>query len=308
MIALYIVLGVVALIFAAALGCYFKAFFAPKKGHTESLPNTDGMEEAIADTDELQEALKALPFESVEIFAYDGVRLFGRYYHLRDGAPLQIQFHGYKGTAFRDFCGGHYLARKHGFNVLLVDHRAHCESGGKTISFGARERFDCLSWANYAFERFGKNTPIVLAGISMGAAAVVGASELDLPETAVGIIADCPFSKPSECIKIVVKEMGFPVALAYPLVWLGARVFGRFTIDDGAPITAVQNAKVPVLILHGKEDTLVPYEMSEELCKAANGKAELVGFDGAGHGVSYLVNPTRYEQAVCDFLKDRCGL
>ncbi|MBQ9729868.1 MAG: alpha/beta fold hydrolase [Clostridia bacterium] len=307
MIALIILGALAILVLLAALGCYFKTFYSWKKAPDE-LPDREELKAAALATADLAAELEALPFEGVEITAFDGVRLFGRYYHFQDGAPLQIQFHGYKGTAYRDFCGGHYLARKNGFNVLLVDHRAHGNSGGKTISFGVRERKDCLAWANYAFHRFGEDTPIVLAGISMGAATVLGASELDLPKTVVGVIADCPFSKPSGSIKVVIKSMGFPVALAYPLVWLGARIFGRFSIDSATPLSAITNAKVPVLLIHGKADKLVPYSMSEELHAAANGKATLHGFEGAGHGVSYLIDPQKYERVVLDFLKTQCKL
>ena len=91
--------------------------------------------------------LEEIPYEPVTIRARDGMVLAGRYYHVRDGAPLQIQFHGYRGGAVRDFCGGNKLARESGQNTLLVDQRAHGNSGGSTITFGIRERWDCLSWA-----------------------------------------------------------------------------------------------------------------------------------------------------------------
>ncbi len=56
--------------------------------------------------------------------------------------PLQIEFHGYRGSALRDFCGGDALARSLGMNTLLVDERAHGRSGGTHITFGVRERRD----------------------------------------------------------------------------------------------------------------------------------------------------------------------
>ena len=48
---------------------------------------------------------------------------------------MQIQFHGYRGSAMRDLCGGTPLAMKLGHNVLLVDQRSHGRSDGKTITF-----------------------------------------------------------------------------------------------------------------------------------------------------------------------------
>lgn len=144
-----------------------------------------------------------LTFESVFITSFDGVKLYARYYHVRDGAPLQIQFHGYRGSALLDFCGGNKLAREIGHNTLVVDQRAHGKSGGNTITFGINERYDCLSCINYAVERSGKETPIFLSGVSMDAATVLMASELNLPDNVIGIIADSPYSSPEEIIRKV---------------------------------------------------------------------------------------------------------
>ena len=67
----------------------------------------------------LIEELEQIPFEPVTIRSRDGLKLYGRYYHVRDGAPVQIQVHGYRGSALRDFCGGSKLAREMGMNILL---------------------------------------------------------------------------------------------------------------------------------------------------------------------------------------------
>lgn len=63
----------------------------------------------------------------------------------------------------------------------MVDERAHGKSEGKVITFGIRERCDCKLWAEYAVKRYGENKDIFLAGVSMGAASVMMASNLGLP-------------------------------------------------------------------------------------------------------------------------------
>ena len=55
--------------------------------------------------------MEELPYEPVYITSHDGLRLFGRYYHVKDGAPVEIQFHGYKGNAFQDLCAINRAAR-----------------------------------------------------------------------------------------------------------------------------------------------------------------------------------------------------
>ena len=249
--------------------------------------------------------LDELPYESVTITAFDGKKLFGRYYHTMDGAPVQIQFHGYRGSAMRDFCGGTPFARKLGHNALVVDQRSHGRSEGHIITFGILERFDCQSWAKYAYERFGPDTPLILAGVSMGAATVLMASDLELPETVCAIVADCPYSSPKAIITRVAGEMGLPQKPAEAFCALGALLYGRFRVSSASAVEAVKSTKLPVLLLHGEDDQFVPCDMSREIYAACGSEKELLTFPGAGHGMCYLEDPLRYESAVGGFL-DRC--
>ena len=243
-----------------------------------------------------------IPYESVTVTAFDGTELFARYYHVADGAPLQIQMHGYRGSAIRDFCGGNKLAREMGFNTLVPDERAHGRSGGTVITFGLRERYDCLTWIQYAQKRFGPDTPIVLAGVSMGAATVLMTAGLDLPEAVKGIIADCPYSSPVDIIKKVGGDMHLPVKLCYPLIVLGARLFGHFDIRETTGAKEIRKAKVPLLIIHGEDDLFVPCDMSLEPYQVCPTPKMRVTVPGAGHAISYIVDPETYEKAVQDFL------
>lgn len=82
----------------------------------------------------------SVPYEDVFITSFDGLRLHAKFYAAPDPkAPVQIMFHGYKSAAERDFCGGLREGIDGGFNVLLVDQRAHGESEGKYLTFGVNE-------------------------------------------------------------------------------------------------------------------------------------------------------------------------
>lgn len=245
-----------------------------------------------------------LPFERVCITSFDGKQLRGKYYHIQDEAPVQIQFHGYKRNGLRDFCGGTYLSRKMGHNTLVIDQRAHGNSDGKTITFGIKERYDCLNWIQYINQRFGNNTPIILVGISMGAATVLMASELELPENVKGIIADCPYSTPKGIILKVAKDLKFPVKISYPFIYLSALIFGHFRLTDASPAEAVKHTNIPILLIHGEGDGFVPCSMSKEIYDACASKATLVTIPNADHGMSYLEDAVRYEQVILDFLQN----
>ena len=245
----------------------------------------------------------AVPWEEVTITSHDGLTLRGRYYHVADGGPVEIQCHGYKGNATRDFCGSWATAREAGRNVLLIDQRCHGQSGGHTITFGILERKDVLGWIEYVGARFG-DVPILLSGVSMGAATVLMAAGMDLPETVKAVIADCPYDAPSNIIKKVLgQDMGMPVKLVYPLIRLGGMVYGRFNLDADSPVEAVKRAQVPILLIHGDEDRFVPYEMSQNIHAAAPERIEFHTIHGAGHALNYATAPEEYRETVREFTR-----
>ena len=137
----------------------------------------------------------------------------------------------------------------------------------------------------------------------MGAATVLMASELPLPENVKGIIADCPYSSPMKIIRKVAKQMNIPDALAWPFVRIGAKVYGGFDITETDAAKAVKNAQVPILIIHGEADGFVPCEMSEEVYTANTEKVQRLTFPGADHGISYLVDTLRYQKVVTEFMQ-----
>ena len=291
---------------AAAIIGYRMAFYAPEPHYKDiyELPRGSQYEAEKEWMHSLIRAMDAVPFEPVSITAWDGTTLFGRYYHVSDGAPLQLQFHGYRSAGIQDFCGGNVLARKAGQNTLIVDQRAHGKSSGTAITFGIREQYDCLDWIRWANDRFGADTPIYLSGVSMGAATVLMAAGLpDLPDNVRGVIADSPYSCPREIIRIVCGKMHLPPALICPFVFLGARLIGGFDMAAGSPKEAVKQAKVPILIIHGEDDRMVPCAMSREIAANCASPIRLETFPGAGHGLSYILDKERYVRASNEFFE-----
>lgn len=242
------------------------------------------------------------PYESVCVQSFDGLTLRGRLYRVKENAPVQILFHGYKSMAIRDCAGGFALSLQLGFNVLAVDQRAHGTSDGNAISFGINERRDCRTWAEYVSRRFGEDTPILLSGVSMGAATVLMASDMPLPKSLAGIIADCPYYAPEAIIRKVCADRHFPVAVTMPFIRLGARIFGHFNLDETSSLEAVKKAGVPILLFHGEDDRFVPWDMSKRIAAACASPVSFYSFPGAGHGLAYVVNRSRYEAATVQFL------
>ena len=242
----------------------------------------------------------AVPFERIYIRSKDGLRLAARYYEGNADAPIVIFFHGYRSNSIHDGCGLYHIARALGYHVLMCDQRAHGESHGRSLSFGVLEREDARLWAEYAAERFvGKK--IFLSGISMGGATVLMAASLPLPKTVVGILADCPYSSPRDIITKVLADMKLPARLVYPMVRLGARLYGGFDPDAADAVSSVAKKTPPILIVHGLSDDFVPAEMSKRIDAAASGEHRLVLVEGADHGKSYTVDPEMYAAVFEEF-------
>ena len=248
--------------------------------------------------------LLSRPCETVTITSRDGLRLSGKYYAGQPGAPLMLFFHGYRSTSARDGSGGFQLCLRRGFSVLMVDQRAHGDSEGDTIAFGIRERQDCLDWANAAAERFGPETEILLLGVSMGAATVLMAADLPLPPQVKGIIADCGYDSPEDILRATMRRWHYPQVPTWQLVRLGARLFGHLDVKECSALESLRHARIPVLLIHGEADDVVPCTMAHALRDACASPATLLTVPGAGHGMSCYTDPEAYEKAVDDFCKE----
>ena len=252
-------------------------------------------------TRELIDAALDIPFEVVSTVSRDGISLYGRYYHTADGAPVNIMFHGYMSVALRDMGGGLAYALDCGQNVLLVDQRAHGRSGGKYLTMGVKERYDCLDWVDYAESRFGIGTKILLSGISMGASTVLMGACLEEEGRISGVVADCGYSSAGGILRKVMGDMHLPAAPIYFLMRLGARLFCGFDPNDGEVARQLEGCAVPVLFIHGEDDRFVPCSMGEENYRSCASDKELFTVPGAGHGLAFLVDRDGYCAAVRSF-------
>ena len=244
---------------------------------------------------------RSMPQERFTITSFDGLRLSGKYFEYKKGAPIELMFHGYRGNAERDLSGAVQRCFSLGRNVLIVDQRTSGYSEGNVISFGINEHKDCLSWVNFLIEHFGKDVKIILTGISMGASTVMMASALDLPPNVISALADCGYTSAKDIIKKVIREMHMPPTLLYPFIKLGARLFGHFDLEETSPLEAMKNCQIPIIFIHGETDDFVPCDMSRANYDACIAPKRLFTVADAGHGMSYLMDNEGYFKALKEF-------
>ena len=311
----WIILGIVIIlalmIVLISYLCFRMAFYSPDRPAVPSdaidIPEGEAYEEFREDMEKWTRDLRAMPHEEMSITSFDGLTLRGKFYEYAPNAPIELMFHGYRGTAERDLSGGVARCFQLGRSALLVDQRGCSDSEGNVISFGINEHRDCLAWLDFAIQRFGKDAKIILTGISMGASTVLMVSDKDLPPNVLGILADCGFSSAKDIIKKVIRQMGLPAEVGYPFVKLGAKLFGHFDLEAHSAVEAVKNATVPVIFFHGDGDDYVPCEMSRINYEACTSKKKLVIIPRAGHGLSYPVAPDVYLDALREFFGEEAS-
>ena len=285
--------------------CYRMAFYAPprkeEEGDAVEIPEGEIYEAFREQMETWGREVRALPYEAVTVTSFDGLTLHGKFYEYAPGAPIELMFHGYRGSAQRDLAGGVQRCFGVGRSALLVDQRCSGKSGGHVITFGIREHRDCLTWVDFLCDHFGPDVKIILTGISMGAATVLMAGGYPLPPNVMGILADCSFSSARDIIKTVIRQMGIPAELGYPFVKLGARLYGQFDLEETSPVEMVKKCKLPVIFYHGETDDFVPCDMSRQLYEACASRKQLITVPGAGHGLSFPVDQEYYLKTLREF-------
>ena len=301
-----IIVGVIAAL-AAATVCFFKIFYSFRVKTEDEFPIPNG-KAYLARREQLVSWVKGareLPHTDVSITSFDGLKLCGKYYEYRKGAPIEILFHGHKGSAERDLSGGVYRCFELGHNALIIDHRASGHSEGRVITFGIKERRDCVDWINFVIKNIDANAKIIITGISMGAATVMMVSAMDLPSNVVGVLADCGYTSSEDVIKKVMRDMKLPADLLYPFARLGARLFGGFDPDEFSPIEAMKKCRLPIIFFHGDADGYVPCYMSEQNFEACSSERKrLVIIESAEHGLCFPTDMKKYVKELDDFFAD----
>lgn len=307
MIYLWVLLGVIFILLAVGFGAFYYAFVRRRIADplTEEGRKAGGWEDYAEEITASADWLAKQPVKPLQVVSYDGKRLYGRFVPRENAKGTIVFFHGYRSHYAVDFSASMRFYHELGYNALYCDQRAHGLSQGRVITFGIKERYDVLSWVTYLGLMLGQEHPIFLSGLSMGAATVLMAADMEFPANVRGIIADCGFTSPGDQLRYLLKnKYHLPPRLTAGALGIFTRIFGGFGIDQWSTTEAMWQAKYPLLLVHGLADRFVPSEMSQRAYDACMGKKRLELFPDAGHGISYLADRPRYQAALMEFLKE----
>lgn len=252
------------------------------------------------------------PDEQGSIIARDGVRLDYCWY--RAAKPTDkacVLAHGFWVRRESELKYARiYLQR--GYDVLLYHQRNSGTSGGKYCTMGFMEQHDLADMVALARKDKGwpqKSCTVGVHGDSMGGATVLLCSlGIDPPDFAV---ADCPFADLRDQLEYSMGQMKhLPFKpFAHPAEWL-LRAKAGFGYADVSPIAELKRQSgapdLPLLLIHGSGDKLIPYRNTLALYDAKRGKKALYICPGAGHVRSISKNKEKYYSVVNGFL-DKYG-
>ncbi len=308
---LWILLGVLAVLLIVLFGAawyFFKlSIVRAEKEKTEAdfYEGSDSIWKPFRESmEKSQEWLKENTAEHAHIPSFDGLKLSALYVPAETEKPKGtcIVFHGYRSLATVDFAPEVEFLHNLGYRLLVPYQRSHGESEGKYITYGVNERFDCRDWAKYIEDRF-PGEDIFLMGISMGSATVMMASDLDLPETVRGIVADCGFTTPWEIMAHVAKkDYRLPAFPLLNLVDLLSRWKAGYSLKGADSRKALAKTRIPLLFIHGEQDDFVPLSMTRENFAACGSEKELYLVEKAGHAQSFVIDPEGCKEKIESFL------
>ncbi len=242
--------------------------------------------------------------EAYEDIAYettDGVVLRG-WWVPAEGDEAVLLIHG-NGGSRNGFTSGIFELgkwyRKRGFTVMMVDLRAHGESGGERIYFGVKESSDLLGWVEAIDSQ--SRFAWTIHGFSMGAVTALMMKE-KAPAKFKKIVADAPWIDFHALVKQELWKRAHLPPLCYGYVrFLAKRVLG---IDFNAADNRERCRKLcgeKNLYIFETEDRLVT-PLHEEALKRVCPEAEIFEFAGAAHVEAFKEDPDRYLKKIESFV------
>lgn len=249
-------------------------------------------------------------FRPIEFRSKDGIVLKGWYMPASGDARGTIVYcHGHNRTRI-EMLPMAVFAHSLGYNGVLFDLRHQGESGGAVSSVGYWERLDAEAAMRYALTEEKAARPVILWGVSMGAAAALLAAA-DSPD-ATAVISDSSFLNFADVVRHHYYLFRgfvrwFPPLPSFPIAdevihWSAFRAnFDPADLDLEKAVRRIGDR--PVLFVAVEGDRRMPPSIAEQLYSNAQSPLKkLVVLPGTRHGEGFKTANAQYEEAVTHFL------
>ena len=230
----------------------------------------------------------------------DGLHLYGEYFDLGYDRAVMILSGRTESRRYGYYFAAPYEAA--GCNILVVDPRAHGISDGEFNTVGFEESRDALAWARFLHHERGVKS-VLYHGICIGAAgAVLAATAEDCPDYICGVVVEGMFPNFGESMKNHLIERKKPVKTFYPFINMWMKHYTGHSMSDG-PIDVIHKLRIPLLMLHSREDTYsLPVHAQRLYERAGSAVKRLVWFEHGRHSMLRITDTARYDLAIADFV------
>ena len=188
-----------------------------------------------------------------------------------------------------------------GYNCIIYDLRGHGENAKAFTTYSILEAKDLASLIADTRFRYTDITQLGLHGESLGAATTVTSLQYAADKVDFAI-ADCGFSDIENVLRCAYRKMHLPGFLV-DLADMGAKLRYHYSLKDMRPADSLDDNHVPVMFIHGADDSLIPPKNSQDMYDRTKGKKEIHLIPGAEHAVSVLTDPVSYRRYMESFLE-----
>lgn len=244
-----------------------------------------------------------LPFEEFWITSTDNQRLHAWFIPAEDLVHGTIFYlHGVGDNKISGLRLAQVFHERH-FNVLMYDSRAHGKSGGHYCTYGYYEKSDVSEAIGSLAERKKISLGnIGIFGTSMGAAIAVQAASVE-PRIRAVVAEGCFTNLRTITVDYQKRLLRMPWHFLRNVAMKRSEHIAHFNHHEVSPLRALAKVSVPILFIHGKNDTFIKYQYSEQLFAEAREPKELYLIDGASHTDIHSIAQKEYEERVVGFFE-----
>lgn len=302
-IVIFLALGIGFYLFSVAYASrciYIQTLKRKDKNSWSGLMPDAPLEQVLMDKDGMAWAEAHKEYAAEHMIERDGLRLFGEYYDMGYGRTVIILSGRTESRRYGYFFAPPYEAA--GYNVMVLDPRAHGKSDGEYNTVGYEEGLDALEWAKYAHDKLGASE-VIFHGICIGAHAGMRAiTAKECPDYVAGLVTEGMFVSFWESMKnhIIEKKRYMPPVMSCVDHW--AKKYTGHSMKEG-PERLIGGMKKPLLMLQSKED---PYSTPEcaqrlyDMCPSENKR--IVYFEHGGHSLLRHVDREKYDGSILEFV------
>jgi uncharacterized protein len=237
-----------------------------------------------------------LKFEEATFYSKDGTKLSGWFVPAKGVAKgTVIHFHGnaQNMTAHFDFVS--WLPAE-GFNIFVFDYRGYGKSAGRQNRKGVYE--DSLAAIDYVRSRKDvQKDKLLIFGQSLGGAQAITAVGSGNKQGVRAVVVESTFFSYRSIVRDKIGAMPLLSLLKTPLSYL---LIG----DDLSPADYVEKlAPVPLLLVYGTADDIIPYHHGPQLLESAKQPKTFWRIEGGEHIEAFVDASSPYRRRLVDFFE-----